>query len=210
MKTGLTYEKLPPGFYRRPDVLMVAKELLGKILVTRWNRALTSGRIIEVEAYEGVVDRASHAHGGRRTARNEVMYGEGGIAYVYLCYGIHHLFNVVSNITDVPHAVLVRAIEPLEGIDTMLFRTGKIEPGPGLGRGPGNLTRALGISTAHSGMSLQDPRLFIATDDFKYDEGEVGSSPRIGVDYAGTHAQWPYRFFVKGHRGVSGPPKNNR
>ena len=122
--------KLPASFYQRPDVLLIAKELLGKILVTKCppagrpgNGVITSGRIVEVEAYAGVTDKASHASGGKRTKRNEVMYGEGGVAYVYLCYGIHHLFNVVTNFKDVPHAILVRALEPLKGIDLMLKRT---------------------------------------------------------------------------------------
>ncbi len=111
-------KKLPVTFYRREEVLQIAKELLGKILVTRWKGVATSGRIVEVEAYTGVVDRASHAYGGRRTARNEVMYANGGVAYVYLCYGIHHLFNVVTSKKEKPHAILIRGLEPLKGIDT--------------------------------------------------------------------------------------------
>src|SRR5437868_494547 len=107
--------KLTPDFYRRKDVLKIARELLGKILVTKTGGVITSGRIVEVEAYRGETDRASHAFGGRRTRRTEVMYGQGGIAYVYLCYGIHHLFNVVTHDEDIPHAILVRAIEPLQG-----------------------------------------------------------------------------------------------
>src|SRR6187431_1453777 len=121
-------KKLPIEFYRRDNVFVVAKELLGKILVTKFNgpdnyRDETSGRIVEVEAYNGVIDKASHAAGGRRTNRNEVMYGKGGVAYVYLCYGIHHLFNVVTNEKEIPHAILIRGLEPLEGIDIMLERT---------------------------------------------------------------------------------------
>ena len=125
-------KKLGIDFYQRSNVLQIAKELLGKILVTKWDgpdgyRDETSGRIVEVEAYNGVIDKASHASGGRRTIRNEVMYGKGGIAYVYLCYGIHHLFNVVTNEKETPHAILIRALEPLKGIDTMLERTNKIK-----------------------------------------------------------------------------------
>src|SRR6266705_4368285 len=117
--------KLDIEFYGRKNVLQIAKELLGKILVTNWKGIITSGRIVECEAYAGVIDKASHASGGRRTVRNEIMYGEGGYAYVYLCYGIHHLFNVVTNSTDIPHAILIRAIDPIQGINTMLARTGK-------------------------------------------------------------------------------------
>src|SRR5262245_42899518 len=118
-------KKLSLDFYRREDVLEIARELLGKLLVTQWDGILTSGRIVEVEAYEGTIDKASHAYAGRRTARNEIMYGDGGFAYVYLCYGIHHLFNVVTNSRETPHAILVRALEPIAGIEMMLERTGK-------------------------------------------------------------------------------------
>src|SRR5688572_2243233 len=119
--------KLPPAFFERPDVVSVARELIGKVLLTSFDDIVTSGRIVETEAYNGVVDRASHAYKGRRTARTETMYAAGGIAYVYLCYGIHHLFNVVTNIRDVPHAVLIRGIEPVEGVDHMLDRMRKLK-----------------------------------------------------------------------------------
>ena len=115
-------KKLPLSFYLRPDVVEVAKNLLGKIVVTKFSGVVTMARILETEAYNGIHDKASHAYGGRRTARTEIMYADGGVAYVYLCYGIHHLFNVVTNVADIPHAVLIRAIEPLQGMDTMLER----------------------------------------------------------------------------------------
>ena len=116
-------KKLDYNFYNRPDVVKIARELLGKVLVTNWEDGLTSGRIVETEAYEGVTDRASHAFNGRRTARTEVMYADAGSGYVYLCYGIHHLFNVVTNVTNTPHAILIRALEPLQGVNIMLQRT---------------------------------------------------------------------------------------
>ena len=131
-------EKIPVEFYRRKDVLQIARELLGKILVTRFDTIETSGRIVEVEAYNGIVDKASHAFGGRRTNRNEIMYAAGGVAYVYLCYGIHHLFNVVTHSKETPHAILIRAVEPVSGIDEMLKRTGKKKVDNTLTRGPGN------------------------------------------------------------------------
>lgn len=196
--------KLSKDFYQRSDVLLVAQELLGKILVTRFNSIETSGRIVEVEAYAGAIDKASHAHAGRRTARNEVMYADGGAAYVYVCYGIHHLFNVVSNGKNIPHAILVRALEPLKGIETMLKRTGKKNLDNTLTRGPGNLSKALGIFTMHSGCSLQGKELFIADDGFVLSKKEMGISPRIGVDYAGKDALLPYRFYIKGNPFVSG------
>ncbi|WP_431213545.1 DNA-3-methyladenine glycosylase [Puia sp. P3] len=140
----MTVKKLDSPFYDRPNVVRIARDLLGKVLVTEFGNHLTSGRIVEVEAYNGVIDRASHAWSGRRTRRTEVIFGQGGAAYVYLIYGIYHLFNVVTNQKDVPHAVLVRALEPLEGIPTMLKRTGKPKLDHTLTRGPGNLSKALG------------------------------------------------------------------
>ncbi len=200
-------DKLPHSFYRRTDVLQIAKDLIGKLLVTKWNRVETSGRIVEVEAYAGAPDRASHAYGGRITKRNKIMYADGGVSYVYLCYGIHHLFNVVTNKKDIPHAILIRGIEPVKGIATMLKRTGKAKPDNSLTRGPGNLTKALGITTLHSGFSLQDNKLFIADDGFSLPQDSVAASPRIGVDYAGEDAFLPFRFYVKGNPFVSGKPK---
>jgi len=200
--------KLKIDFYQRSDVVKIAKELLGKILVTKWNNIETSGRIVEVEAYNGVVDKASHAAGGRRTNRNEVMYGEGGMSYVYLCYGIHHLFNVVTNRPETPHAILIRALEPIRGIDVMLERTGKKKLDNTLTKGPGNVSKALGISFKHhSGLSLLSKELFIAEDDFKLSKKDIIASPRIGVDYAGEDALLPYRFFIKGNPFVSGKTK---
>ena len=199
--------KLPLSFYQRTNVLEIAKDLLGKILITKFDGVTTSARIVECEAYAGVIDKASHAAGGRRTARNEIMYGKGGFAYVYLCYGIHHLFNVVTNSEDIPHAVLIRAAEPLKGINKMLERTGKEKLNNTLTRGPGNVSKALGIYTTHSGLSLLSKNLFIADDDFVFNKTEILTSPRIGVDYAGNDALLPYRFYIKGNPFVSGKPK---
>ena len=200
--------KLKIDFYQRSNVIQIAKELLGKILVTKWNGIETSGRIVEVEAYNGVIDKASHAAGGRRTNRNEVMYGEGGVSYVYLCYGIHHLFNVVTNRPETPHAILIRALDPIKGVDVMLERTGKKKLDNTLTKGPGNVSKALGISfKQHSGLSLLSKELFIAVDDFKLSKKDIVASPRIGVDYAGEDSLLPYRFFVKGNPFVSGKTK---
>lgn len=200
-------KKLPLEFYQRDNVLQVADELMGKLLVTKWNGVVTSGRIVEVEAYEGIIDRASHAYGGRRTKRNEIMYGAGGFAYVYLCYGIHHLFNVVTHNKETPHAILIRALEPVKGIETMLERTGKLVLDNTLTRGPGNVSKALGINITHSGYSLMSNELYLADDSFIFPKKQVLRSPRIGVDYAGPHALWPYRIYVKGNPYVSGKPK---
>jgi DNA-3-methyladenine glycosylase len=200
-------KKLPVSFYRRENVVEIAKELLGKILGTNYNGIVTSGRIVEVEAYNGIVDKASHAFGGRRTNRNEIMYADGGVSYVYLCYGIHHLFNVVTHTKETPHAILIRALEPVKGIDEMLNRVGKMKLDNTLTRGPGNLSKALGITTLQTGISLLRKELFIGDDGFRYTKNEIAASPRIGVDYAGNDALLPYRFFIKGNPFVSGKPK---
>jgi len=201
-------KKLSIDFYLRKNVVVIAKELLGKILVTKWNSIETSGRIVEVEAYNGVIDKASHASGGRRTNRNEVMYGKGGVSYVYLCYGIHHLFNVVTNKQETPHAILIRALEPIKGIDVMLERTGKKKLDNTLTKGPGNVSKALAISfKQHTGLSLLSKELFIAEDGFVLNKKDIAASPRIGVDYAGDDASLPYRFYIKGNPFVSGKPK---
>lgn len=200
-------EKLPLSFYQRTNVLQIAKDLLGKLLVTKFDSSTTTVRIVELEAYAGMNDKASHASGGRRTARNEIMYTKGGFAYVYLCYGIHHLFNVVTNAEDIPHAILIRGAEPVRGIDKMLERTGKEKPDNTLTKGPGNVSKALGIYTQHSGTSLISKNLFIADDGFVFSKKEILSSPRIGVAYAGKDALLPYRFYIKGNPFVSGNPK---
>ena len=197
-------KKLGYSFYGRKDVVKIARELLGKVLVTKFGDFTTSGRIVETEAYAGIVDRASHAYGNRRTNRTEVMFADGGKAYVYLCYGIHHLFNIVTNQKEIPHAILIRALEPLQGIDIMLSRTGKKKPDYSLTNGPGNVSKALGISTHHTGSNLLTDEIFIGDDGFKLSKKEILSTPRIGVDYAGEDAKLFYRFVVKSNKYVSG------
>ncbi|MBS1772342.1 MAG: DNA-3-methyladenine glycosylase [Bacteroidetes bacterium] len=196
---------LPESFYTRKDVVKIAKELLGKVLVTNFDGVLTSGIIVETEAYAGVIDKASHAYGNRRTQRTEIMYSKGGVSYVYLCYGIHHLFNVVTNIQDIPHAILIRAIEPLEGIETMLQRRKKEKLTPVLTSGPGALSMALGIHTKQSGMSLSGDEIRIEDRGIKIAKKDIAEATRVGVDYAQDHALWPYRFYVRGNMFVSKP-----
>ena len=196
-------KKLEYGFYDRTNVVAIARELLGKIIVTNFNNQYTSARIVETEGYAGVIDRASHAYGGRRTNRTEVMFGRPGKAYVYLCYGIHHLFNIVTNREDIPHAVLIRAAEPIAGIEFMLERTGKSKPDFTLTKGPGNVSKALGIRTTHTGLDLLGDELFIADDGLKIKKQDIVASARIGVDYAGDDALLHYRFNVKGNKYVS-------
>jgi len=198
------WQILNQSFYTRPSVLTIAKELLGKILATTFDGKLTAGRIVETEAYNGVVDKASHAWGGRRTNRTEIMYANGGTSYVYLCYGIHHLFNIVTNVEDTPHAVLIRAVEPMIGINIMLERVGKQKADFTLAKGPGNVSKALGIYTHHSGLDLLQTDIFIADDGFKLKKPDIITTPRIGVDYAGDDAALPYRFIIKDNPYVSG------
>jgi DNA-3-methyladenine glycosylase len=207
-------KKLPIAFYQRKDVVKIAEDLIGKILVSKFDGRLTSGMIVETEAYIGLTDKASHSFGGRRTAKNEYMYAAPGTAYVYVCYGMHQLFNVVTNKKDIPDAVLIRAIEPLQGMDIMLQRTGKLKSNNTLTRGPGNVGKALGINKAHSGLNLLGNELFICEGIVikEKDSGRskrpdpVGSSKRIGVENSGLAALYPYRFYLKGNKYVSGYP----
>ena len=195
---------LNENFYVRKDVIKIAQELLGKIIVTFFDDLLTAARITETEAYNGVVDKASHAYNNRRTKRTEIMYAEGGAAYVYLCYGIHHLFDIVTNLKDIPHAVLIRAAEPITGVDAMLQRTHKKKPDNTLTSGPGNVSKALGIYTHHTGKDLRSENFFIADDGFKLSKKNIVATPRIGVNYAAEDALLPYRFFIKDNVYVSG------
>jgi DNA-3-methyladenine glycosylase len=200
-------KKLTAEFYGRADVVQIAQELLGKVLVTRIDGLLTSGRIVETEAYRGLTDKASHSYAGKRTPRNEAMYGPAGTAYVYVCYGMHQLFNVVTHAIDRPDAVLIRAVEPLRGIAAMLQRTGKPTADHTLTKGPGNTGKALGLHKTHSGISLLGSTIYLADDGFDCSPSTIGISPRIGVDYAGEDTLLPYRFYIKGNPCVSGKPR---
>lgn len=200
-------KKLPLSFYSRKDVVTIARELLGKIIVTHFDGQITSGRIAEAEAYVALTDRASHSFAGRRTGRNEHMYAAPATAYVYICYGMHQMFNVVTNEKEIPDAVLIRAIEPLRGIDIMLQRTGKIKPDYTLTKGPGNVGKALGIFKHHSGLHLLDDEIYLLDDEFVLEENEIETSGRIGVASAGADALLPYRFYIRGNKYVSGKNK---
>ena len=187
--------KLPRSFYTHPDVVAVARRLLGRLLVVpaRGGQRV-SGLIVETEAYRGPEDRASHAHGGRRTARTETMYARGGTAYVYFVYGMYHQFNVVTNVADVPHAVLVRALEPVEGLALMRRRGGGADRT--LTGGPGKLCIALGIDRRLDRADLLGDRVWI-------EEGrpirpsDITSGPRVGIDYAEEWVARPWRFWLR-------------
>lgn len=187
--------KLPLSFYKRKDVVKIAFQLIGKYLYTYHDGILTGGIITETEAYNGIVDRASHAFGGRRTARTEIMFGDPGRAYVYLIYGIHSLFNVVTNQAGIPHAILVRALYPTDGIEHMEKRRKSRAGRPSeLCLGPGTVSQALGIHFSQSGMSLLGESIWIEDHGLKIPSSRILTGPRIGVDYAGEDAKLPYRF----------------
>jgi DNA-3-methyladenine glycosylase len=200
-------KKLPLNFYERTDVVEIAKDLVGKILVTDFDACITAGRIVETEAYVALVDKASHSFAGKRTNRNEHMYAHAGTAYVYICYGMHQMFNVVTNKKNIPDAVLIRALEPLQGIDKMLSRTRKPTLDNTLTKGPGNVGKAMGIFKSHSGLHLMDDTIYIMDDGTRYSKNEIGISKRIGVEGAGKDALLPYRFYVRGNKFVSGQNK---
>lgn len=187
--------KLPLTFYQQEDVLAIAKDLLGKILYTNIEGKICSGIIVETEAYAAPEDKASHAFGNKRTNRTAPFYLEGGVAYVYLCYGIHSLFNIITNKDNVPHAVLIRAIEPMLSIDTMMERRNKTTFDYTLTQGPGSLSQALGISLLHNTVSLLSDTIWI-------EESELGTKfsinagSRIGVGYAEEYAEKPWRFWI--------------
>ncbi|MES2652369.1 MAG: DNA-3-methyladenine glycosylase [Bacteroidota bacterium] len=197
--------KLPYSFYQQEDVVSLAIQLLGKQLFTRIDGKVTSGIIVETEAYNGITDKASHAYGNRFTPRTATMYETGGLTYVYLCYGIHHLLNVVTGIKDNPQAVLIRGIEPLEGLETMLERRNMLHLAPRITAGPGSVAKALGIDKALNAKDLLGDEIWIEDNMIKTQPELIVSSPRVGVDYSEDHALLPWRFYMKGNKYVSKP-----
>ena len=195
--------KLNRDFYERKNVVQVAKEVLGKTLHTNFLGKHVSGLITEVEAYAGKDDKACHANGGLRSKRTEIMYGRGGFAYVYLCYGIHHLFNIVTNVEGKADAVLIRAVEPTEGQEIMRERRNMKSLTKKLSSGPGTLTKALGINTKeHYGLDLLGSEIWLE-DAPIIPEIELVKATRIGVDYAEEDALKPWRFYIKDNEWVS-------
>lgn len=191
--------RLPATFYQREDVVQISKDLLGKFLVTQIDGTLTSGIIVETEAYRGPDDKACHAYQNRYTDRTKVMFGKGGLAYVYLCYGIHHLFNVVTAQEGMPEAVLIRAIEPVDQIEQMLERRNFAKVRPQLTAGPGVMSKALGITRHMTGLDLTatDSPIWLEDRGVIVSPSEIIASPRVGVGYAEECALWPWRFRIK-------------
>lgn len=199
--------KLPESYYLSSDVVSIAKSLIGKYLFTCIDGLITGGYIVETEAYNGVVDKASHAYGNRLTPRTSIMFEQGGIAYIYLCYGIHEMLNVVTSVGGQPHAILIRAIQPTIGLDIMQDRRNMAIIKSNITRGPGSVAKALGISRKINGISLQSDTLWIEDQGLTFPDEEIAAAPRIGVDYAGDDALLRYRFYVKGNVYVSKPNK---
>ena len=189
------------SFYLGNDVAGVARSLLGKVLLTRSSGKVTSGIIVETEAYS-YREKGCHAYNGRITARNEVMFKQGGHAYVYLCYGIHHLFNVVTNVEGKADAVLIRALEPIEGVELMKHRM-KVKAETRLTSGPGKLTRALAIDRSLNGASLVKNKVWLEDQGQQIRLSEILSTARIGIDYAGPDAFLPWRFTLKDNPWIS-------
>lgn len=198
---------LPKSFYTRTDVVQVARDLLGMYLITRIEGVQTAGLITETEAYRAPDDRACHAYGNRLTDRTRVMFETGGVAYIYLCYGIHHLFNVVTAVEGMAHAVLVRAIEPVENVEIMLKRRGIPQIAPRLTAGPGALSQALGLHRRYSGVSLlhADGPVWIEDRGFRVEPDQILAGPRVGVESAGDCARWEWRFRIRDSKWTSKP-----
>ena len=196
---------LPTSFFHHTDVVTLARELIGKILVTETEGIRTSGIIVETEAYRGADDRACHAYNYRRTARTETMFKAGGHAHVYLCYGIHPLFNIVTNAEGEPDAVLIRAVQPTDGIEWMRERRPRVKDQK-LGSGPGCATKALGIDRTQNGKRLiPSEGIWLEENILAPNEFSVEARTRIGVDYAGDDAQRLWRFVMAGNPCVSKP-----
>lgn len=195
--------RLKESFYQRLRVDSIAKDLLGKVLVSSFNNSLTSGIIVETEAYS-YKERGCHAHNNLRTTRTETLFGEGGIIYVYLCYGIHNMFNVVTNRKNKAEAVLIRALEPLRGKELMMKRTSARDVHR-ITSGPGKLTKALGIGRAMDGEKLTGNEIWIEDPGTKIARDKIVVTNRIGIDYAGEDALLPWRFYLKDNPWISRP-----
>jgi DNA-3-methyladenine glycosylase len=199
--------KLTDAYYYNDDVVALSKDLLGKYLFTCIDGVITGGYIVETEAYNGIIDKASHAYGNRQTHRTKTMFMQGGVAYVYLCYGIHEMFNVVTSGEGRPHAILIRAIEPTDGIEAMLYRRNMLSVKPNITSGPGSVAKALGISRNINAFSLQSDTIWIEDRGLTFPDEAIAAVPRVGVAYAAEDALLPYRFYVKGNIYVSKPNK---
>ena len=199
-------EKLGSAYYQQDNVVHIAKDLIGKYLFTKIGEdEITGGIIIETEAYRGPDDRGSHAYNNRRTARNETMYAAGGIVYMYICYGIHDMLNIVTGTADNSHAVLIRAIEPKTGLETMRYRRNLYDQDIRLCQGPGSLAKALGLNKSHNGYGLHGDEIWIEDHHIRIEDSEITAAPRVGMNFDGPYKTIPWRFYLKGNKFVSKP-----
>lgn len=195
--------KLRKDFYLRDDVVQIARDLIGKYLFTSINGQKCGGIIVETEAYNGRTDKACHAYLNRNTNRTKVMFQQGGVSYIYLCYGIHYLFNIVTNTEGLADAVLVRAVQPVEGIAEMELRRGMSVSNKALTSGPGSMSKALGITMEHYAADLCDNSIWI--EDRPNEPFEIEARKRVGIDYAEEDKELPWRFVMKDNKWVSRP-----
>lgn len=197
---------IPKSYFQNPNILFLAKDLLGKILCTEFNGEYCAAQIVETEAYKAPEDKGSHAYQNLRTNRTEIMFHDGGCAYVYLCYGIHSMFNVVTGPKDTAHAILIRAVEPLINLEAMKIRVETKKKEILLGSGPGNVCKSMGIHTSHNGEQLfKKGRIWLEDPKEKIDKSNVIASPRVGIAYAENWAHKNWRFYIKDHPSISKP-----
>lgn len=197
--------KLKNSFYQREDTLLIAKELLGKYVFTNIDDQLTGGMIVETEAYMGPQDAGSHAFNHKRTPRNETMYAAGGVTYMYICYGIHDMLNIVTGEENTSHAVLIRAIEPTVGLDFMQIKRGDV-PLKRLAKGPGALAKALGLKKLHNNISLQSDLIWIEDKGNKIEPHQITATARVGLGCKEPYLSIPWRFLIVGNPYVSKGP----
>jgi DNA-3-methyladenine glycosylase len=185
--------------------LLISRELLGKTLYTSIAGELTAGVIVETEAYAGPDDRGSHAFNNRRTPRNEMMYAQGGVVYMYICYGIHDMLNIVTGPEGTSHAILIRAVEPTEGIGIMRSRRNVYNADHRLCQGPGALGQAFGLNKTFNGKSLTGDEIWIEDQGTQLNQDDIATSGRVGMNFEGPYKSIPWRFYVRGNSFVSKP-----
>ena len=206
LENNIRQKIIPKNYYQNQDILFLAKDLLGKVLCTDFNGEYCEAKIIETEAYKAPEDKGSHAYQNLRTKRTETMFQAGGHAYVYLCYGIHSMVNVVTGPENLAHAILIRAVEPMNNIQIMKDRVKTKKKDFLLGSGPGNVCKAMGISTDNNGVELfKKGKIWIKDSKEIIDQSNIVASPRVGIAYAEQWAHKKWRFYIKDHPSVSKP-----
>ncbi len=197
--------RLERSFYLNTNAVEIARNLLGKVIYSSVDKIITGGVIVETEAYKGPEDVGSHSYNGKRTVRNEMMYAEGGLVYMYICYGIHNMLNIVTGPEGSSHAVLIRALEPVTGIDVMRQRRSVFDNDKRLCKGPGALCKAMGLSKKHNGVSLAGDTVWIEDRGTVLTDDEIIASPRVGLNITGPYRDIPWRFYIKRNPYISRP-----